>query len=1252
MANYEPIPETPPPPPPNEGPPAGGLLQINITTISTIFLIFGIIYCIAFVNDIQKDKFENIDIAANNENMILKNILIAQNESKYKLMYILDKSRYIERISDEKIKDIIYKWKKDNLAYLGIKRFSIPMISTINTGKSSTLNFILNTNYLEVRENVTTKCCVIIRDRKGYKKGKIYNVIIEKRADIDKYNFEKGDEIKQDIKSFIEERNRKIEQLQDVNMEIKDASLYFVIMELDTGLFEGEYEKYSELVEFIDIPGLDENGVKNNFYFKNVLPFIKMNFLFPVILLDSTRFQSVDVFATFHEIFQPYISPYIKENFFNRIVENDLKNQNYTLNKIKEEALFLINKLNLHKANERNKIMNEMIEETSNEFEVDLKFGKNCFVINARAKNIEVNKYMSLIDYTNYTLNKKDYDENEEILDLLTEAFKNDFNFIIPDNIEEISKKSKKSKGYQQFKKLVEESNIMQRDFQESYYYYFNEIFNLKKITTKKMDEDGDIIKTAIKSKIKILIDKFLDDNDFKKILEYTNIKEEDLNEDFSKYIKIDDPFNFIQILQSPIKELKTINNSGILQLNDDFDELYKFINKNKFINYIVIGEYSSGKSFTLNNIIGYNLYLLTGGQEETTSHAFIIRNSKLINLYEADLVKNQFGYYFNKKTKLASGKEKVAEKIEELNRNKKEFSYYILETPIQMFENITLPQEIINSIELIDYPGLQTKKAEKLNLINTPLINKDLIDGFFFVALPTNNKMNSLNKIFKTTINKFLYQDSNYEDSMNCFFLYTKNTKEDKTDFNKFDVNKQVLKLFEELKKEMDMSDVEKVKKKFDSTLFMNFAKFSNFDYYTHITFVEKLKSFENFLSDIIPNNIKKVRKKNFGNLFKNIDYYINEQYEKNIEKGFIKSISELLPWSNKEKDNIINNNDIELFANLFRDILIKLNFIEDDYIFGDYELSEIKKYLDKYFYFKKNLSYEKYKNSFYEEFKAKVIHFMGTSKDIMYRYLNVYLNDIITKLKGVIKTIRDKIHLNPEEFKKKYSLEIKKQIIDEIEEKYNYSLQNINESLIKMEKENLYLKNILNCNEYSNNFEENFKEMKKRIDEQIEYSSKLCNIYYNFFSISIDKIIQNYEDNKYKFLYEKNYIDSKANIDINIFFKNEEENANLFSTVYKRILGQYLNYFTYFLGIYNKFTEEIKNQCENYYKILNSSHNVFENILIESMDELKHKTIKYIELIFNTAQSNFNESKRNLEILNNVEKFLKNILKNNKVN
>ena len=92
-------------------------------------------------------------------------------------------------------------------------------------------------------------------------------------------------------------------------------------MEIDTGLFDGEYEKYSHLVEFIDIPGLNEIGVNNNFYFKNVLPFIKMNFLFPIIILDSIKFDSSDVFNIFKEIFKPYLSNYLIQNFYNRKIQ-------------------------------------------------------------------------------------------------------------------------------------------------------------------------------------------------------------------------------------------------------------------------------------------------------------------------------------------------------------------------------------------------------------------------------------------------------------------------------------------------------------------------------------------------------------------------------------------------------------------------------------------------------------------------------------------------------------------------------------------------------------------------------------------------------------------------------------------------------------------------------------------------------------------------------------------------------------------
>ena len=73
------------------------------------------------------------------------------------------------------------------------------MLSTISAGKTSTLNYLLNlkNNLLQIGENVTTKFCTIIRDNKNYKNGKIFNVKIEKRAEINKYNFIKANEIRE-----------------------------------------------------------------------------------------------------------------------------------------------------------------------------------------------------------------------------------------------------------------------------------------------------------------------------------------------------------------------------------------------------------------------------------------------------------------------------------------------------------------------------------------------------------------------------------------------------------------------------------------------------------------------------------------------------------------------------------------------------------------------------------------------------------------------------------------------------------------------------------------------------------------------------------------------------------------------------------------------------------------------------------------------------------------------------------------------
>ena len=170
------------------------------------------------------------------------------------------------------------------------------------------------------------------------------------------------------------------------------------------------------------------------------------------------------------------------------------------------------------------------------------------------------------------------------------------------------------------------------------------------------MDSDGNKIKIEIKNKIRNFIDYLLDISDLQNLLKDLKIDQNELeNEYFFKYIKTENPLELLRMIEFPVKELKKIgsNNIGVNQLYNDYYELIEFIENNRFIHYIISGIFSSGKSFTLNNIIGYNLYLLETGVSETTSHAFIVRNSKDINLYEASLVKNKFGYFFNKTKKI-----------------------------------------------------------------------------------------------------------------------------------------------------------------------------------------------------------------------------------------------------------------------------------------------------------------------------------------------------------------------------------------------------------------------------------------------------------------------------------------------------------------------------------------------------------------------------------------------------------------------
>ena len=221
--------------------------------------------------------------------------------------------------------------------YEGLKRFSIPVIGKISSGKSTILNYILDLKEtLQVESKTTTKFICIIRHNKLLK-GKnpqLYTVEFNKRKESGNYyNFNKGDLIEGDIKQIIEKRNR------DLNEKKIPATPenYFYLIENYIPFFEDDYEKYSNFFEFLDVPGLNEisdNLNSDNIYFEKVLPMIINNIKFSMFIFETKFYQtknSISLYKKFIQILNSTNKDYfISGNILNESQENSI----YILNKI------------------------------------------------------------------------------------------------------------------------------------------------------------------------------------------------------------------------------------------------------------------------------------------------------------------------------------------------------------------------------------------------------------------------------------------------------------------------------------------------------------------------------------------------------------------------------------------------------------------------------------------------------------------------------------------------------------------------------------------------------------------------------------------------------------------------------------------------------------------------------------------------------------------------------------------------------
>ena len=260
-------------------------------------------------------------------NKLMENIEILEQINRNRMFY--------KELDDDLLDNFTKKYNQ----FIGIKRFCIPIIGGISCGKSTFMNYLIPYhNILEIGNKITTKFICIIRNCKNVNVPEIYNVKIEQRGE-KAFNFiETGENLLLDIdlnlQEVIKNKNNEVKEKENnVDYNINPEN-YFLIIKMNIPIFEGEYEKYGEFIDFIDIPGLDE--VKSISNFDDYIKPIFYNILFPFFIFDIERYTHPSP----KNILIQYLNYYYKTIYDDN---NKFKKGFFILNKIdelgKEESL-------------------------------------------------------------------------------------------------------------------------------------------------------------------------------------------------------------------------------------------------------------------------------------------------------------------------------------------------------------------------------------------------------------------------------------------------------------------------------------------------------------------------------------------------------------------------------------------------------------------------------------------------------------------------------------------------------------------------------------------------------------------------------------------------------------------------------------------------------------------------------------------------------------------------------------------------
>ena len=566
--------------------------------------------------------------------------------------------------------------------------YYIPIIGTISAGKSTFLKALLGIDFLEVGELTTTRFICLI---KNSKETKFYHVIPKKGEDI--YYEKDGEEINKE-----EEITKKIEEInKDLSDKEKNTNDIFYMLEVPFKYIDNTL--LLEQCYFMDIPGLNEDF---NFYIEKISSLISINdILFEIMVFDSTSIDSDNIF-----------------NIFLKLEEkNCLKKKN---------NLLVLNKIDHCRSEGEDNIIDKFKQIFYTRFEKEKSDKKDNIFI-----NINENQFLPM----------------NSLLYMAESRINDNFSYCLLFELFE----------YLEYKKISNDSYYKYIQKKVKFFIQNNNL-NIEDYSNKLNDKDNKVINKSIEYLTK-MISYIKKDNEFhlgkKRIPE--EIKKlyyiyKDHNYHHSPFKFKDQVQEFLNNLQisstNSQEECKTnkIQKKNVLVLEEFenfLDETFKVIDPEneldifkislqslrenilgKKLRIAFIGNINVGKSTVLNCIIGKDI--LPTKETECTYRGIIIRHvntEEEFRLYKTKLIRrgkdlDEYYIFEADEKPYCIGDEKIKSYLNNKNNDieiKDNDAFITIEGKLKIFDFISLNEELINSIEFVDLPGLD-KTDNKFN--------------------------------------------------------------------------------------------------------------------------------------------------------------------------------------------------------------------------------------------------------------------------------------------------------------------------------------------------------------------------------------------------------------------------------------------------------------------------------------------------------------------------------------------------------